>query len=94
MKPRRRQAQVADYVSMTSFDEYFGICCDGSIPKPKSIRLDWNGKTLIAVGFLSKGKAKSSVAVQHTRLPDRETAERLKTYWSDQMENLAGVLKE
>lgn len=62
--------------------------------KPKSIRLDWNGKTIIAVGFVSKGKAKSSVAVQHTRLPDRETAERLKTYWSDQMENLAGVLKE
>jgi len=60
--------------------------------KPKSIRLDWNGNTIIAVGFMSKGKSKSSVAVQHPKLPDRETAERLKAYWSEQMENLAGVL--
>jgi len=65
-----------------------------SATKPKYVRLDWNGNTIIAVGFLPKGQSKSSVAVQHTKLPDRETADRLKKYWSDQMENLAGLLKE
>ncbi len=60
--------------------------------KPKSIRLDWNGNTIVAIGFLSKGDRKSSVAVQHTRLADKETADGLRKYWSEQMENLAGVL--
>ena len=65
-----------------------------SATKPKYLRLDWNGNTIIAIGFLSKGEGKSSVAVQHTRLPDKETADRLKKYWSDQLDNLAVVLKE
>ena len=60
--------------------------------KPKSMRIDWNRDTIIAVGFTSKGESKSSVAVQHTKLPDRETAARLKQYWSERLENLAGVL--
>ena len=65
-----------------------------SATKPKYLRLDWNGNTIIAVGFLSKGEKKSSVAVQHAKLADKETADRLKKYWSDQLDNLAGVLKE
>jgi len=65
-----------------------------SATKPKYLRLDWNGNTIIAVGFLSKGERKSSVAVQHAKLADKETADRLKKYWSDQLDNLAGVLKE
>ena len=65
-----------------------------SATKPKYLRLDWNGNTIIAVGFLSKGEKKSSVAVQHAKLADKETADRLKKYWSDQLDNLAGVLKD
>jgi hypothetical protein len=59
---------------------------------PKSMRLDWTDHSIIAVGFLAKGKSKSSVAVQHTKLPDRETADRLKQYWSDRLSALGGVL--
>ena len=61
---------------------------------PKSIRLDWTDGGIIAVGFAAKGKSKSSVAVQHTKLPDRETANRLKQYWSDRLDALGGVLTE
>jgi hypothetical protein len=61
---------------------------------PKSIRLGWNDGSIIAVGFLTKGKSKSSVAVQHEKLPDRETAERLKQYWSDRLDALGEVLSE
>jgi hypothetical protein len=59
---------------------------------PKSIRLDWNDEAIIAVGFAAKGKSKSSVALAHTKLPDRETADRLKQYWSDRLDALGEVL--
>ena len=71
---------------------------------PKSMRLDWTDpsgdararqhRSIIAVGFGAKGKAKSSVAVQHTKLPDRSTADRLKQYWSDRLDALRDVLSE
>src|ERR1041385_82079 len=43
---------------------------------PKSMRLDWN-ESIVAVGFTPKSNGKSAVAVQHTRLPDRDTANNL-----------------
>ncbi len=61
---------------------------------PKSIRLGWSDGSIIAVGFMAKGKGKSSVAVQHTKLPDRETANRLKDYWSERLDALGEVLAE
>jgi hypothetical protein len=59
---------------------------------PKSMRLDWSDGGIIAVGFTAKGKSKSSVALAHTKLPDRAAAERLKQYWSDRLDALEGVL--
>jgi len=59
---------------------------------PKSMRIDWNDNSIIAVGFTPKGNTKSSVAVQHTKLADRETANELKQYWSDRLDALADVL--
>ena len=59
---------------------------------PKSLRLDWSDGSIIAIGFQAKGKSKSSVAVQHTKLPDRETADRLKQYWSDRLDTLGETL--
>jgi hypothetical protein len=59
---------------------------------PKSMRLGWSDATIVAVGFIAKGKSKSSVAVQHTKLPDRETANRLKKYWSDRFDALREVV--
>ena len=62
---------------------------------PKSLRLDWAhgaDRGIIAVGFTAKGRAKSSVALEHARLSDRETAARLKEYWSDRLAALAEAL--
>jgi hypothetical protein len=61
---------------------------------PKSMRLDWTDRSIIAVGFAAKGKSKSSVAVQHEKLPNRDTANRLKQYWSDRLDALGEVLSE
>jgi hypothetical protein len=60
----------------------------------KSMRLGWNDGTIIAIGFYPKGKTKSSVAVQHTKLPDRATADSLKQYWSERFDALSDVLAE
>ena len=59
---------------------------------PKSMRLDWPDGGLITVGFMSKGKDKSSVALAHSRLPDRETAERAKEEWAERLDALGDLL--
>jgi len=61
---------------------------------PKSMRLGWSDGSIIAIGFEAKGVSKSSVAVQHTKLPDKETADRLKQYWSDRLDTLGEALSE
>ena len=59
---------------------------------PKSIRLGLADGSILAVGFLPKGKTKSAVAVTQNKLPDKETANRLKEYWTDQLDALGEVL--
>ena len=61
---------------------------------PKSMRLGWIDGSIVAVGFASKGSGKSSVAVQHTKLPDRATADRVKKEWSELLTALGEVLAE
>jgi hypothetical protein len=60
--------------------------------EPKSMRLGWTDGTIVTVGFLPKGKAKSAVAVTHTKLPDRATVDRLKQYWTERLDSLGEVL--
>ena len=61
---------------------------------PRSMRLGWPDGTIIAVGFDTKGKGKSMVALAHMKLPDRATADRLKKFWSERLDALGEVLKE
>jgi len=61
---------------------------------PKSMRIGWSDGSIISVYFLEKGKGKSSVAVQHTKLPDRAKADDLKRYWSKKLDTLAEVIAE
>jgi hypothetical protein len=60
---------------------------------PKSIRLGLADGSILAVGFTPKGKTKSAVAVSQDKLPDKETATRLKQYWSEQLDALGEVLR-
>jgi hypothetical protein len=59
---------------------------------PKTMRLGWSDGTIIAVGFMPKGKGKSAVALAHTKLPDRETANQFKEYWAERLDVLGEVL--
>ena len=59
---------------------------------PKTMRLSWPDGAIIAVGFTAKSGAKSAVALEHPKLPDRETAGRLKQEWAERLDALRAVL--
>lgn len=59
---------------------------------PKSMRLGWSDGTIVAVWFTSKSPEKSSVAVAHTKLPDKATADRLRQYWSERLDALGAYV--
>jgi hypothetical protein len=60
---------------------------------PKSLRLQLADGAIVAVGFSSKGKDRSAVALEQARLPDRETAEAIKQRWSERLDALEDVLE-
>jgi uncharacterized protein DUF4287 len=60
----------------------------------RSLRYDWgDGSTRVLVTFTAKGDAKSVAAVSHERLPDGESAERMRAYWRERMAVLKTVLE-
>jgi hypothetical protein len=59
---------------------------------PKSMRIGWSDRSIVAVGFIAKGASKSAVAVQHAKLPDKNMADRLKRYWTERLDALGEVL--
>lgn len=86
-------------------ERLFEAVCDPAWPTEGALRLrtaqpgrtarfDWEGgATRVVVGFAAKGDTKSTVAIQHERLPDAETAERMKTYWRERLVELKRVLE-
>jgi hypothetical protein len=58
----------------------------------KSVRMSWPDGSLVVVGFLTKGPAKSQVTIQHEKLPDQATAVRMKLYWAKKLTTLEAVL--
>ena len=58
----------------------------------KSMRITWPDRTSVEVGFTSKGPAKSQVALQHGKLPDRAAQARTRQYWAERLDALEEVL--
>jgi hypothetical protein len=60
----------------------------------KSARFDWSdGATRVNVTFLARGEAKSTVALEHRRLPNAGEATRLKDYWRERLLALKTLLE-
>ena len=60
----------------------------------KSARFDWaDGATRVNVLFEQKGEGRSRVALSHERLPDAETAERMKGHWRERLGELKTVVE-
>ncbi len=60
--------------------------------KDKSLRITWGDGTSVDVYFTDQGERKSSVALQHRKLPDKATAERLRAFWGERLAALAAWL--
>ena len=60
--------------------------------EPKSMRLQWPDRTLVAVGFTAKGHGKSAVALGHTKLRDRAASGNVKEFWTDRLDALGSLL--
>ena len=61
---------------------------------PKSARYDWeDGSTRVLVGFIRVADAKATVAVEHARLPDADTADEMKAWWRGRVAALREILE-
>lgn len=58
----------------------------------KSVRFTWEDKTSVEVWLTSKGPEKSAAAIQHRKLPDKESAARSKAYWGARLDALEKVI--
>ena len=58
----------------------------------KSMRITWGDGTKVEAMFLAKGRAKSQVAVAHTKLKSKAEITERKAYWSERLTALAKVL--
>ena len=61
--------------------------------KPKSMRIDFPGAGILSLNFLSKGRAKSSVAIEQLKLPSKESVAIMKQEWTERFGRLAELLK-
>jgi len=59
-----------------------------SVPN-KSIRLTWEDGSSVEVYIVSKGRSKTQVAVQHTKLASRQAVDQMKAFWAEHLEALA-----
>ncbi len=62
--------------------------------RPKGARYDWgDGSTRVIVAFDSKGEAKSSIHIEHAKLPNADEMERMKEYWRPALAQLKAELE-
>jgi hypothetical protein len=62
--------------------------------RPKSARFDWgDGTTRVLVGFIAKGDAKSTAALEHARLADAGEADRMRAFWRERVAALKQLLE-
>jgi hypothetical protein len=62
--------------------------------RPTSARFDFGGGPgRVHLTFLAKGPDRSTVALEHRRLPDAAEADRMKTYWRRRVAELKDMLE-
>jgi len=58
----------------------------------KRMRIGWADQSVVEVNFVAKGAAKSQVAIQHGKLPDKNAAARMKEFWNGRLVALGELL--
>jgi len=60
----------------------------------RSLRITWeDGKTSVAVAFVSKGANKTQVVAQHSQLADSKAAAKMKKFWGEALDILKQTLE-
>ena len=59
----------------------------------KSMRFDWEGDTRVQVYFWDKGPSRSQVQLQHSGVPDKATADRLREVWGQRLTALGQLFR-
>jgi len=60
--------------------------------RPKYVRFRRADGTVVLASFMAKGRAKSTVSVQHSGLPSRDAVTASKAFWADRLDRLGNVL--
>jgi hypothetical protein len=60
--------------------------------REKSMRITWPDRTSVVVDFSRRGSAKSQVALAHGKLPDGDSAARMKSFWTERLTELGEIL--
>ncbi|MEP6767198.1 MAG: SRPBCC domain-containing protein [Acidobacteriota bacterium] len=63
-----------------------------SVTPQKRLRITWEDDTVVVLEFLSKGIAKSVVALGHQKLPSKSAADAMKKTWSEHLDRLGEFL--
>ncbi len=58
----------------------------------RSLRITWSDGSNLDVNFYAKADAKAQVSLQHSRLPDAETAAAMKAFWRNAFDRLKAAL--
>lgn len=59
----------------------------------KSLRVTWeDGKTSLAVAFNPKGKVKTQIVAQHSKLHDAKAAAKMKKFWTEALDRFKEML--
>ncbi|MCL4819580.1 MAG: hypothetical protein KJ067_10575 [Vicinamibacteria bacterium] len=58
----------------------------------RSMRVTWDDGTSVELWFEAKGAGKSSVHVQHVRLPSKAEADARRAFWGERLDALAALL--
>ena len=59
----------------------------------KTLRITWEDETSLAIAFLAKGKNKTQIVAQHSKLKDAKAATRMKSFWSKTLDRLKALLE-
>jgi Polyketide cyclase / dehydrase and lipid transport len=72
-----------------------GVAVEVRAAQPgKVVRLDWPDGTRLQAQVEAKGPNRTTVAVEHRRLPDAARVPTMRTYWQERLEALRSLLEE
>lgn len=80
--PQQRKRWLADH----------DVTIRSALPN-KSLRITWKDGSRVEVDLQPRGEGKTQVTVTHSKLADGRAVERMKAYWSGQLEKLKSLLE-